>query len=119
MFDFGVGYSELFVLALVAIIVIGPKDLPKVLRTFGQMMTKMRGMAREFQGHVDVAMKDAGVADLKKDMQSLKNMASLPNTDIKKEFGISMPDAKSNDFKTHFANEPGETRIAGERSTQS
>jgi sec-independent protein translocase protein TatB len=82
MFDFGVGYSELFVLALVAIIVIGPKDLPKVLRTFGQMMTKMRGMAREFQGHVDVAMKDAGVADLKKDMQSLKNMASMQKNSV-------------------------------------
>jgi hypothetical protein len=43
----------------------------------------------------------------------------MQNTDIKKEFGISMPDAKSNDFKTLFANEAGETRIAGERSTQS
>ena len=39
MFDFGVGYSELFVLALIAVIVIGPKDLPKVLRAFGKMMT--------------------------------------------------------------------------------
>ena len=43
MFDFGVGYSELFVLALIAVIVIGPKDLPKVLRAFGKMMTKARG----------------------------------------------------------------------------
>lgn len=119
MFDFGVGYSELFVLGLIAVIVIGPKDLPKVLRTFGQMMRKMRGMAREFQGHVDVAMKDAGVADLKKDMQSLKHLASAPGTDVKKEFGISMPDAKSNDFKVLFSNASGETRIAGERSTQS
>ena len=60
MFDFGVGYSEMFVLALIAVIVIGPKDLPKVLRAFGKMMTKARGMAREFQGHVDFGHEGCG-----------------------------------------------------------
>ena len=58
MFDFGFGYSEMFVVAVVAIIVIGPKDLPKVLRALGRTVAKMRGMAREFQGHLDQAMKD-------------------------------------------------------------
>ena len=57
MFDFGVGYSELFLIAVVAIIVIGPKDLPKVLQAFGKTVAKMRGMAREFQGHLDGAMR--------------------------------------------------------------
>ncbi|MEI2806715.1 MAG: Sec-independent protein translocase protein TatB [Albidovulum sp.] len=70
MFDFGVGYSELFVIAVVAVIVIGPKDLPRVLRTFGQFMNKARRMAGEFQGHVDAAMKDAGVADVRKDIRA-------------------------------------------------
>ena len=51
-FGFGVGYSELFVLAIIAVVVIGPKDLPKVLRTFGQFMNKARAISREFQGHV-------------------------------------------------------------------
>ena len=46
MFDFGFGYSEMFVVAVVAIIVIGPKDLPKVLRALGKTVAKMRGMAR-------------------------------------------------------------------------
>ena len=49
MFDFGVGYSEMFVLALIAVIVIGPKDLPKVLRAFGRMMTKVRGFRANFR----------------------------------------------------------------------
>ena len=61
MFDFGFGYSEMFVVAVVAIIVIGPKDLPKVLRALGKTVAKMRGMAREFQGHLDSAMKEAGL----------------------------------------------------------
>jgi sec-independent protein translocase protein TatB len=76
MFDFGVGYSELFVLAVIAVIVIGPKDLPKVLRTFGQFSRKAKGMAREFQGHVDAAMKDAGVDGLKKDLADIKSTVS-------------------------------------------
>jgi sec-independent protein translocase protein TatB len=44
MFDFGVGYSELFVLGIIAVIVIGPKDMPVMLRKFGQIMQKVRGM---------------------------------------------------------------------------
>jgi sec-independent protein translocase protein TatB len=99
MFDFGVGYSELFVLALIAVIVIGPKDLPKVLRSFGRMMTKMRGMAREFQGHVDSAMKDAGLDDVKKDLQALK--VGNPMTALKNEIG-SASSSKSNDFDKYF-----------------
>jgi sec-independent protein translocase protein TatB len=105
MFDFGVGYSEMFVLALIAVIVIGPKDLPKVLRAFGQMMTKMRGMAREFQGHVDSAMKDAGLDDVKKDLQALK--AGNPMTALKNEI-VSPSASKSNDFDKYFG-APDET----------
>ena len=105
MFDFGVGYSEMFVLALIAVIVIGPKDLPKVLRAFGQMMTKMRGMAREFQGHVDSAMKDAGLEDVKKDLQGLKSLN--PMTQLKNEINAPSP-AKSNDFDKYFG-APDET----------
>ena len=101
MFDFGVGYSELFVLALIAVIVIGPKDLPKVLRSFGRIMTKMRGMAREFQGHVDSAMKDAGLEDVKKDLQGLKNFN--PMTQIKNEIASpSSASGKNNDFDKYF-----------------
>lgn len=83
MFDFGIGYTEILVIALVAIIVIGPKDLPKVLRAFGRTMQKVRGMAREFQGHLDQAMREAGVDDIKKEISNLKTMN--PVEDVKKE----------------------------------
>ena len=99
MFDFGVGYSEMFVLALIAVIVIGPKDLPKVLRAFGRTMAKMRGMAKEFQGHVDVAMKDAGLEDVKKDFQALK--IGNPMTSIKTEITSSLS-PPNNDFDKYF-----------------
>jgi sec-independent protein translocase protein TatB len=111
-FGFGVGYSEMFVLALIAVIVIGPKDLPRVLRTFGQFMRKARGMAREFQTHVDAAMKDAGVDGLKKDFQSLKSIATSPAL---QDGGVVDFKAKTpSDFGTYFADGPGEARVAGE-----
>jgi sec-independent protein translocase protein TatB len=90
----------MFVLALIAVIVIGPKDLPKVLRALGKMMTKARGMAREFQGHVDSAMKDAGLEDVKKDLQGLKNLN--PMTQIKNDIASPSSSSKSNDFDKYF-----------------
>ena len=77
MFDFGFGYTEMFVVAVVAIIVIGPKDLPRVLRALGKTVAKMRGMAREFQGHLDSAMKEAGIDEVKKEFDNLKNSANV------------------------------------------
>ena len=62
MLDFGIGGSELLVVALVALIVIGPKELPKVLRALGKTLASVRGMASEFQGHLDAATKDTGRA---------------------------------------------------------
>ena len=68
MFDFGIGSTELIVLGVIALIVIGPRDLPKVLRTLGQVMSKVRGLAREFQSHIEEAAKDTGLDELKKDI---------------------------------------------------
>jgi Tat protein translocase TatB subunit len=76
MFDFGLSFSHIVVIVLLAVIVIGPKDLPLVLRRLGQFMNKMRGMARDFQSHVDVAMKDAGMDGIQQDLQSLKSGVS-------------------------------------------
>jgi sec-independent protein translocase protein TatB len=83
MFDFGIGYTELLVIAIVAIIVIGPKDLPRVLRALGRMTAKLRAMAREFQGHVDAAMRETGFDEVKRDLQSMKS--ANPITDVANE----------------------------------
>ena len=60
---------------MVAIIVIGPKDLPRVLRALGKTVAKMRGMAREFQGHLDSAMKEAGLDEVKKEIQTTSRIS--------------------------------------------
>ncbi len=73
MFDFGLGSFELLMIAIVAIIVVGPKDLPKLLRAVGQFMTKVRSMAREFQGYIDEAARDTGLDDVKKEVNKMTN----------------------------------------------
>jgi sec-independent protein translocase protein TatB len=66
MFDFSGG--EFLLIAVVALIAIGPKELPRVLRTVGQATGKIRRMAGEFQDQFREAMREAEMADLKKDI---------------------------------------------------
>jgi sec-independent protein translocase protein TatB len=69
MFD--IGWSELLVIGVVALLVIGPKDLPQVFRTLGQWTAKARALARDFQGHVDDLMRESQVADMKREFQEI------------------------------------------------
>lgn len=59
------GWQELLVIGALALIVVGPKDLPGLLRTLGQYAGKMRGMAREFQRTMDAAARESDLANLK------------------------------------------------------
>src|SRR5215471_16009148 len=74
MFD--IGWSELVVIGVVALIAIGPKELPGVLRTIGQWMGKARRMAAEFQSQFQEAMREAEMADLKKSFDEVREAAS-------------------------------------------
>ena len=74
MFD--IGWSELVLIAVVALIAIGPKELPGVLRMIGQWMGKARKMAAEFQGQFQEAMREAEMADLKKSFDEVRKAAS-------------------------------------------
>src|ERR1700688_2635226 len=92
MFD--ISWGKLVIIGVVALLVIGPKELPAVLRQLGQMMAKIRRMAAEFQGQFQEAMREAEMADLKKQFDettsSLQTAASsmtsaLDPTNIKKD----------------------------------
>lgn len=74
MFD--IAWSELLLIGIVALIVIGPKDLPKVLRALGSMMSKVRAMASEFQGQFQDAMREAELSELKKEAEKLAASAT-------------------------------------------
>lgn len=69
MFD--IGWSELVVIAVVAIVVIGPKDLPRVMRTVGQWTGKMKRMSREFQSQFNEALREAELEGVRKDVEEI------------------------------------------------
>jgi sec-independent protein translocase protein TatB len=75
MFD--IGWTELLLIGIVALIVIGPKDLPEMFRTLGRFTAKARGMAREFSRAMEAAADEAGVKDMAKD---IKDAANMPRT---------------------------------------
>jgi sec-independent protein translocase protein TatB len=95
MFD--ISWGELLLIGVVALIVIGPKELPGVLRAVGQWMTKLRSMANEFQGQFQEAIREAEMADLKKEVDDLTAKATSytnfdPLSEVQKEIESTIAD---------------------------
>ena len=120
-FDFGLSYTHMLIVGLIAFMVIGKNDMPVVLRKFGQFMAKARAMSREFQGHVDLAMKDAGVATLKNDLQGLKTnidgAVSMPAMQAGQAASTAnykpVTNYKTEEFEKLFGSTAGETIVGG------
>src|SRR5260370_20835810 len=81
---FGIDSSELVLIAIVALVVIGPKELPGLLRTWGKWMAQMRGMAAEFRGHVDEMVRQSDLDEVKKQLTASSGL-DLQSLDPTKE----------------------------------
>lgn len=81
---FGIDSSELLLIAIVALVVIGPKELPGLLRTWGKWMAQMRGMAAEFRGHVDEMVRQSDLDEVKKQLTASSGL-DLQSLDPTKE----------------------------------
>lgn len=80
MFD--IGYQELLIIGVVAIIVVGPKDLPGLLRSVGKTVSKARSMAGEFKSHFDEIADQEEFKEIRKSIDTVKDLS--PSTHIKK-----------------------------------
>ena len=74
---FEIGWTELVLIGIVALIVIGPKDLPDMFRTMGRFTAKLRSMARDFQRAMDQAAKDSGVNDIAADLKAATSAKAM------------------------------------------
>ena len=72
---FGFSWGEIGIILAVALIAIGPKDFPVAIRTITGLMKKARGLAAEFQGHVDDMMREANVTDVMGDIRKATSVS--------------------------------------------
>jgi sec-independent protein translocase protein TatB len=94
---FGIDSPELLVIAIVALVVIGPKELPGLLRTWGRWMAQMRGMAAEFRGHVDEMVRQSELDEVKKQLEGspgLDLQALDPTKEIKQAISEGMSEGE-------------------------
>lgn len=96
---FGIDAPELLIIAVVALVVIGPKELPGMLRSIGRWMSQMRMMASEFRGHVDDMVRQSELDEIKKSVQDIKDNTVLdlqaldPTKEIKEAIASGEADA--------------------------
>ena len=100
MFDFA--WSELGLVALVAVLILGPKELPQAMRTMAKVVRKVRGLASEFQGHFNDMIREAELDDVRKSVQKLSS------TNVRAEVN-KMIDPKG-EIDTALKNDPFEEK---------
>ena len=112
---FDIGWPELLLIGVVALVVIGPKDLPRALRTAGYWVRKARTLSREFQSSVEQMIREAELDDMR---QELKKATEL---DLNKEFQNTIdPDGslaesiRPPDIPDHFDTTPTGTELSAE-----
>lgn len=106
MFD--MGWTELLLIGIVALIVIGPKDLPVMFRTVGKFVGKAKGMAREFSRAMNDAADQSGVSEIQKTFKAASNPMKSAMAEVK----------KTTDSMTRDLNEVTKPALSEERQAQ-
>jgi sec-independent protein translocase protein TatB len=111
MFD--ISWTEFLLIGVIALIVIGPKELPGVMRTMGQWTRKVRGMAADFQNQFQEAMREAEMADLKKQVDDMAHDIKNydPLKDVRSDVESSVA-AVNKDIESSLASTPEQQAAA-------
>ena len=107
MFD--LGWTELLVIGVVALIVVGPKDLPVLFRRVGQFVGKAKGMAREFSQAMNDAADDAGVRDVSDSLRKATNPVGSAMEEAKKATSTFTQDTMAGPKKSELSEERAES----------
>jgi sec-independent protein translocase protein TatB len=120
MFD--IGWTELLVIAVVAIVVVGPKDLPRALRTLGQWTTKVKRMAQEFRSQFTEAIREAELDAVQRDLEQLtaldplgeiRQAAEKTGEDIRRDLERTVPPPSEREpYPWEVATKPAATAAA-------
>ena len=113
MFD--IGFLELLIIGVVALIVVGPKDLPGMFRTLGKFTAKARSMAREFTRAMENAADDSGVGDIAKDLKTVTSAKNL-GLDAVKDVAADMAKWTPEAAQAPKAMGPETAKLAQERA---
>lgn len=100
-----IGFSELMLIGVVALIVIGPKELPQLFHSLGRITARARSMAREFSSAMEDAAKQSGLAEATKDLNDLRSLTS------KKSMGIDALGRAADKFEKWQPNLPGQDAL--------
>ena len=87
-----IGWSELLIIAVVAILVVGPKDLPRMLRQLGNYVGKVKRTANEFKSQFDEAIKDSDLDEIKSSVDEITGSNPIDDikSDIEEKFNVDM-----------------------------
>src|SRR5215813_9045524 len=121
---FGIDSPELLFIAIVALVVIGPKELPGLLRTWGKWMAQMRGMAAEFRGHVDEMVRQSELDEVRKQLESgpgldLKELDPTKQIKSAIQEGMAEGEKAFNEAKSSFDNPLAEPESAPQIAAES
>ncbi len=86
-----IGWSELLVIAIVAIVVVGPKDLPRMMRTFGHYTGKLRRAASDFQRQFEDAIRETEAEDVRKNLESIRTGLDAPSLKAPLDKPVMLP----------------------------
>ena len=101
-----VGVPEMLVIAAIALIVVGPKDLPILMRKLGRFLAHMRGMAAEFRASFDELARQSELEELRKEVEAMRAAAQQPGQAAMNSVGLG--EVKS-EIESHFVMDPHET----------